>query len=538
MNQAQYFSCLRWTAEADSEQFLGVSGCFCDCRFSLIRVLCPAVCSNLGRYGLSKRYCSNIETSRFIYRHLNWLVASLSHVPIRKVSLIGRLSGIGGDQWNQENMPVLLSFPWTDAIVNAVSDPKYDVDTVPSCPSGNCTWPVFSSLGFCSNCRNITPYVNNHTACHGGSRPIPINAQGTWLEKAYADTVCNYGLPNSSFGRVLITDSAVSNSRQDEAGPGEGGYYENFTITYYSNEWGGGAPYFSIFAVNDGLTTSPFPDWFNGTSQYQTPFQLDDGTSVPSKISHLAFLKTIASSGLVADAHLCALSFCARQYNVSVKSGTVSTSVISTTYSNMTYNISVPQTSYAFATGDHTLAFTAPARHDSTWTTESWLNVQLGDILQGNLTLEGVPIGDVVRPNATDHILYNFNASTDIPATMDRVALAMTTHLRELSNLTQSGQSGSLETVIRVKWAWLCLPAALVVSGAICLLVAIRETKKHGSHVWKSSAMALLFHGVDTKIQGAAYMEKMSEMDALAKQSLVQLAQCGEDGMLLRQKLD
>lgn len=215
-------------------------------------------------------------------------------------------------------------------------------------------------------------------------------------------------------------------------------------------------------------------------------------------------------------------------------------SVVSTTYSNMTYDISIPQTSYICANGNQTLAFTAPARHDPTWTTESWLNVELGDILQGNLTLEGVPIGSDtgdMRPNATNHILYSFNTSTDIPGTMDRVALAMTTHLRQLSNLSQNGEAGTLETVIHVKWVWLCLPATLVVSGAICLSITIRESNKHGSHVWKTSAMALLFHGLDTTIEGAASLGRVSEMDALAKQTPVNLAQNAEDGLRQRRKI-
>lgn len=219
----------------------------------------------------------------------------------------------------------MLSYPWTDAIVNAVLDTERDLDTVPTCPSGNCTWPLFSSLGFFSNCRDITPYVESRTACRNQSRPIPTNAPKGFPESNYAGTVCTYSLPHSSFGRVLITDSAVSNSLQDQAYPEDGGYYENFTNTfYYPDRAVGGAPFFSTFAVNDGLILSRFPDWFNGTSQYQTPFHLDDGTSIPSKISQLAFLKTRPSSGLAESAHLCALSFCARQYNVSVTSGHVS----------------------------------------------------------------------------------------------------------------------------------------------------------------------------------------------------------------------
>ena len=241
---------------------------------------------------------------------------------------------------------------------------------------------------------------------------------------------------------------------------------------------------FSIFAVSDGILRAPPETFLNGSTQYQMPFDLDTGTSIPSKISLLSFLRTTPSTGFVEIAHLCALSFCVREYNVSVKAGSVSSSVLSTSYSKMAYNNTQPQTSYSFAVSNQSLDFAAPARRDSTYTTESWLDINLQNILQGNITISDYGFGsDPIVPNATNEIVYSFNASTDIPGAMDRVALAMTTHLQDLSNSTLTGQAESPETYVHVEWAWIALPALLVVSGAACLIIAMIETKKCGLHV-------------------------------------------------------
>ena len=45
-------------------------------------------------------------------------------------------------------------------------------ETQPSCSTGNCTWLLFTSLGFCSNCQNIgrslngsAKYVDEYHGC-------------------------------------------------------------------------------------------------------------------------------------------------------------------------------------------------------------------------------------------------------------------------------------------------------------------------------------------------------------------------------------
>ena len=140
--------------------------------------------------------------------------------------LIVCLAGIGGDEEDQSATPKALSYPWTDAIINAVSDPNANLDMVPSCPSGNCTWSTFASLGFCSNCRNMTSYVRQHTDCQIHNLtlfPDVANLSQNYTTRPRSWTTCKYGMPSSRNGNVLVTDSAVSSEIDDLAWWPDGG---------------------------------------------------------------------------------------------------------------------------------------------------------------------------------------------------------------------------------------------------------------------------------------------------------------------------
>lgn len=43
----------------------------------------------------------------------------------------------------------------------------------PSCPSGNCTWPVFRSAGWCSKCADITS-ATTFVGCDVGMKGLGI----------------------------------------------------------------------------------------------------------------------------------------------------------------------------------------------------------------------------------------------------------------------------------------------------------------------------------------------------------------------------
>jgi hypothetical protein len=95
-----------------------------------------------------------------------------------------------------------------------------------------------------------------------------------------------------------------------------------------------------------------------------------------------------------------------------------------------------------------------------------------------------------------------------------------------------TGQLGSLRSVLKVRWAWITLPAALVVVSGIFFLLTVIETRKSGLPLWRGSALAVLYHGLETRVRETiGRWDQPSEMDKVAKEVRVKLRR--EDQVLL-----
>ncbi|MCJ1466696.1 hypothetical protein MMC07_005316 [Pseudocyphellaria aurata] len=110
---------------------------------------------------------------------------------------------------------------------------------------------------------------------------------------------------------------------------------------------------------------------------------------------------------------------------------------------------------------------------------------------------------------------------------LEGLANAMTSVIRQRGDTPSTdfvhGTVYGLQTCIKVQWAWLALPSALIIFTIIFLLVTIITTRSWNM-TWKSSTLALLFHGLDT-ISREQYGEMMdlSAMENAARQAQAKL---------------
>lgn len=151
------------------------------------------------------------------------------------------------------------------------------------------------------------------------------------------------------------------------------------------------------------------------------------------------------------------------------------------------------------------------------------------------LLLRVIPYKPMYETSAMNILQSRLNASTNISATMDRVAEAMTNTFRDRSNLTIQGQSGIMELYIRVSWLWLALPVFSSILGKVILISVMTMTRKHKLPVWKTSELALLFHDLDFSLPDTVKMHKASEMEEVAMGLQVRLRQ-GPTGELQLQR--
>ncbi|KAJ5106681.1 hypothetical protein N7456_003356 [Penicillium angulare] len=98
-----------------------------------------------------------------------------------------------------------------------------------------------------------------------------------------------------------------------------------------------------------------------------------------------------------------------------------------------------------------------------------------------------------------------------------------------MSNVPVYGVVSTPESYVAVKWEWMILPAVLLVAG-IFLLVATARISSHGEvHLWKSSALPLIFHGLEPSfdcqriLTSHGQCEAVSEMEEVADKMKVDL---------------
>ena len=264
-----------------------------------------------------------------------------------------------------------------------------------------------------------------------------------------------------------------------------------------------------------------------------TTFNLIDGTSV-HPFALIIFIRTLIKlpdSGGVLAADLCALSFCAQKRNVSVSLNRLSSTILQTVYGTIIEHQdgdSGESTKWLSFRGDN-FNLTHLSQVDE-WAVV--LQVLINSF-KGNVT----KYAGMDFPSAI--IAAAFNSSSNISMTMDNIATAMTNHFRGSSNITVTGQTGHTESYVHVNWLWITLPAVLVIMGTIFLMLAMFETKKLGARVWKTSELALLFHGLEEKSgQELNKLLESSEMENMASKTKVKVAKTSGGRWILRREID
>jgi hypothetical protein len=82
---------------------------------------------------------------------------------------------------------------------------------------------------------------------------------------------------------------------------------------------------------------------------------------------------------------------------------------------------------------------------------------------------------------------------TDTAAMSSNLAAFMTNALRTQDGSQWVGTTWQSVTYIQVRWAWLILPAVLVLAAGILLFMTVVQSKRYNTVLWKTSLLAFLF---------------------------------------------
>ena len=345
-----------------------------------------------------------------------------------------------------------------------------------NCPTGNCTWPEYTSLAVCSSCVDLTPYMTRYCA----------NDSSTDTDFSK----CGWEVPQG----------ARLNSSAD------------------------------VFSMTSQIPNS------SGDMPYTT-------------LLKLIFMGTEAQNGPPLNynpwAKQCTLQYCLQSFNSSVANGVLRESITTTTL-----NATVLSTLNA-----STIPVTLTAPDNTTYLISSgamlgirsWFSTLFapGSATRSpspapiavNFTV-GISSGptyfasDIVQTFYWDYYEY----ATGLDTAMSDLATAMTVAFRSFNGAVPvRGVAYSFESYVHVRWAWITLPVLVVVLAAAFLASAVWQSRRGRVGVWKSSALAVLFCGIDDRVRAVFDGARgLQEGKRRARGVRVRLGNEGEGDTLLR----
>jgi hypothetical protein len=372
------------------------------------------------------------------------------------------------------------------AIYDGIFKPDSVEDLVPVCNTGNCTFPLFDSLAFCSKCLNVTKDVVNNNPQSNPSANTLNGVQNI-----------SYSLP----GGAVVSFSVLFEQGNLTMGP-------------------------SIVA-----TTELPSDIAKNVLGFQDPLLTLAILQFPDVKQRILDGNYYTSLPIT---HECALYFCINTYNVSVINSIPNT----TTISSWTSDFGTPTVGGALQpkgmegtvdavlerpsddiSGNH--SYRIPA--GSLANLKAWLNVTM----QGTMNTTFSVVSEAQWANDEVQAL---NGTADWSGLMNSLAVAMTTYIRSAKHpgsvAKVVGAAYKMETYVHVQWYWLGLPVGLVGMSIIFLLATMWQNERKRALAWKSSSLALLFHGLEGVGRGAG--EGLGQMRAVARKTRVVLTRSAD----------
>ena len=402
------------------------------------------------------------------------------------------------------------------------SNPSFD------CPTGNCTFKPYYTVGICSDCNDITSQVVVSENCNVCRIP----------DSGYQGDSCTQTLPDVN---LTITqcdyDSIVFTSSTDFS-PGYSSLQSPLDLSFLHT-------YFQAMMYSASQKGCPGPN---------APY--------------------FSESGSCLRAVECGLYPCTRAYMGEVKGGNFTETLISAypmPLASYPFTVDDPYCFYALRLGcvSDNGKNTLKAQGYSIAGGQDWLQYNCSSRVQNantipdqciyefsynpakalginfeegffDGTLENANVAPTVQLSGAIQLQVLFNSGNNtlesINNTMSRVADFLTTYVRENGDNSNSASAPRTifqnETFIRVRWAWFTLPAALALFTLIFFMYTLVGIARHERHTnWKSSPLALLFHGLDKETQERySRLDDLDEMDEKAKEVNVQLHRDGERG--------
>ncbi|ORY17447.1 hypothetical protein BCR34DRAFT_621887 [Clohesyomyces aquaticus] len=364
-----------------------------------------------------------------------------------------------------------------------------------SCPTSNCTWPPYETLGICSECADVSQLLT--FACLEASLDwyTPLNAT-TKPDPVANGTACGYFLNATSSKPILMSGYIV-----DPVDLSTGEALIMRTLPLITNpsrnrRFGG--------SINFRHVRNPINDFLIVTSTNGSNSVYRNETPIAKECVLSWCVKTIKSSYFWAN------------YEEEVLETVKNTTSGPFPWQTQVVNTSEGTGVDTYYTED--VAITAPLNGEpspdygvSNVTALSTVLV-LDDIFPSFITVDGPSAGAYMRVKVPANLgpfirkldVNPWDGPNNITRHLDRMATALTNVIRS-SNSSEMifGEAYSKVTFVSVKWVWLSLPLGLLLFSLVFLVGTVIKSSREKDQVgvWKTSAIATLLYGLPDDMQ-------------------------------------
>ncbi|KAJ4247514.1 hypothetical protein NW762_013191 [Fusarium torreyae] len=496
---------------------------------------------------------------------------------------------LNSTQWNYTVDDTQIPLSMESAILTGLSRSPRELAREPlvQCPSGNCTWDQFNTLGVCHKCNNITSDLRR-VKDFGDA----FSALGNY-ESDVSSTA--FSLSNGHF--IANKDGCPTYSDMFAGCDNEQSSSTNSEARYVMTSFGTGNPNKTNSMKDiDTLIWSmsviyPDVDWVNKTSPNYMEDEDSDSIKWPDVPLH---------------AMECAVHYCVKTIDSTVEGNQLAENITEATDA-----IRDPESWQRGSERDNDLSENIPPddevdslEFDSRYSTvgysplrlgfpnndtESWYSIQSDSVFsisayfqqlfkrnytdgsrmkremekklgKGAVGINGASLGldqDDLSSKASPPALNGIWAwtKTNMTSTFEALAISMTNEMRrnyeprspqefgqDMSRfrdgaMMQEGSVGLLTVVYDVRWPWITLHAAMVLLVAVFLCITLMNSRpSEAAPLWKSSTLATLRRGyqVGDVLAGADTVE---DMETKAKRAHVKVQRIDTDGDVLLRRI-
>jgi hypothetical protein len=372
---------------------------------------------------------------------------------------------------------------------------------ITTCPTTHCYWENYTSIDWCSKCRNVTGYLSD----------CVIKDQLKTDSESETQRCCQLFVNNSEAeseqGLLLMNQTSLEDD------------YNTSELSYRPG---------LIWATN--IST----------------FVADDGSVIEEPINVILYAKISRVDAVFQDLyhsdqpalridHIseCALTLCEREYTAATEFGKTLRVLTATDYGKRFDSGSCwrPENSA------EDVVFTIP---DGGYTrlNESERAFCPVDIYHGHLQPK------FVGPNSRWY--YNLTRSyqkhpdpspasnKSFSSVMEDTAMILTDFGVKQSNHNAVGKAYMPQVTVRVRWQWIALPAFLELATVVLFLSTVFYSRHVRVPIWKSSLLAICYHDIED-LQEKRVASLLSEMDKASSTASVQISRSGDNrGFALR----